>query len=304
MSIGNPIGRTNSKLMTAVQLNLETYIDYFDRLKLMALSMFKWSGLPDSISARYMETLFFEKGKAIFFKAEKQGLGFLCLGGTTSGDLNVYGEPLKMQITGYGFEAMLGIDDCVLMRNNYLMKPTISTIQLYAQRLHEVERSIDTNIKGQKFPRLIKGTEKQQLTLKNIYNQYDGNQPVIFIDSSLSADSFSVLNTETPYVADKLIQYKHDLWNECMSFLGINNSNTDKKERLIVDEVQSNNQLIQLSADIMLMCRKEACELINKKYNLNISVDLRNTQVDEGIEYVDEEQAEQGQDDENGGTNE
>ena len=264
--------------MSVKDLNDLTYIDYFDRLKLLSMSMFEWSGLPDSISKRFLEKTLFQQGKAVFCDASKRGLGLLCLPGTVSGQLNVYGEPINMMVHGVNFAENYTLDECVLIKNNYLLKPTIYTIQLYAQRLYEVERSIDTNIKGQKFPRLIKGSERQQLTLKNIYNQYDGNAPVIYIDTSLNKDAFTVLNTETPYVADKLLQYKHDLWNECLSFLGINNANTDKKERLITDEVESNNQQIQLSADIMLMCRKEAALEINEMFGLNVSVEIRGNQ--------------------------
>ena len=57
--------------------------------------------------------------------------------------------------------------------------------------------------------------------------------------------------------------------------LGINNNNTDKKERLLVDEVNANNEFILVNIDHMYEERKKACEEINRKFGLNITVNRR-----------------------------
>ena len=269
-NINDTLQLTNNPLIKAHEMNVLTYNDYFYRLKLLACSMFEWTGFPESVSIRFLEDTLFHFGKAVFIKDES--LGFMGLKVTSGGELNVYGDPVRYQAYGIGYSKMYNVDKCVLIRNNYLNKPTHTTIQLYATRLYKVERTIDVNIEGQKFPRLIRCIKEQELTLKNIYNQYEGNRPVIYVDKNFDASALSVLDTSSPYVADKLMLYKHDLWNECMSFLGISNANTDKRERLITDEVDSNNQLIQLAAETMLVTRKEAVEQINKMFGLNVSV--------------------------------
>lgn len=142
-------------------------------------------------------------------------------------------------------------------------------MELFALRLYEAERTADVNIKAQKTPVMILLNEKQRLTMKNLYNQYDGNQPFIFGDKdNLSQEQLKAINTEAPFIADKIIDYKKEIWNEALTFLGINNIMVDKKERLITDEANSNNELINLNLQSYLAPRLEACKQFNEKFGL------------------------------------
>jgi hypothetical protein len=257
----------------AALLNNVTYIDYYNRLRQLAISMFEWEGFPDSVNVRFLERTLFTLGRAIFINDES--MGYLTLKCTYAGNINVYEEPVAYTAYSINYNKVYDRDNCVIIRNNFDELPTEMTIQLFARRLYEVERTLDTNIKAQKTPVLVKCDEKQRLTLKNLYMQYDGNYPFIFGDKSLDSDLFKVLKTDAPFVADKLMLYKHDIMNECLSFLGINNANTDKKERLIVSEAESNTQMVQMAAETMLKTRRIAAEEINKKYNLNVTVRLK-----------------------------
>jgi hypothetical protein len=272
----------NSLFVQANQLNMLTYTDYRNRLTALAISLFKWDNLPDTVDERFLEKALFYYGKALFFYDDT--LGYLSLKCVPSGELNVYELPVKYTAFSVGYTKDYLADDCVLIKNNHLMNPTDNTIQLFANRLYEVERTLDTNIKAQKTPVIILCDEKQRLTMKNVYMQYDGNIPFIFGDNNLPVENIKVLKTDAPFVADKLMLYKHDIFNECLSFLGINNSNTDKKERLVTAEAESNTPLVNMSAQTMLLTRKEACTAINKKYGLNISVSIRSyEEIVEGV---------------------
>lgn len=112
--------------------------------------------------------------------------------------------------------------------------------------------------------------------MKNLYSQVEDNEALILGSKDLNIEGVKVLKTDAPFIADKVMAYKHDLWNETMSFLGLNNANVNKKERLVTDEVNANNQMIELMAETMLLTRKKACEEINKMFGLNVSVELRN----------------------------
>jgi hypothetical protein len=122
---------------------------------------------------------------------------------------------------------------------------------------------------------LILCDEQQRLTLKNLYMQYDGNEPFIFGNKSLDISQFQVLQTNAPFVADKLIHYKHNLWNECMTYFGLANTNTDKKERLVEAEATSNDEQIEASRNAMLSVRQLAAEKINQLFGLNVTVDFK-----------------------------
>lgn len=255
-------------------VNIMTANDYYDRLKLIALSLFEWEGLPESCNVRFLEETLFLYGRALFVFDDT--LGYINPTCTPSGQLNLYNEPVSYHAYGVsGYSKDFKRKDCVLIRNNYLERPTNYTILLFASRLTEAERTIDTNIKAQKTPTLIKCDDKDRKSLKVIYEQYTGNEPVIYGSKSLSDDAVKVLKTDAPFVADKLQNYKHEIWNEALTFLGINNANSDKRERLITNEVDANNEVISINAESMLLTRLEACKWIKERYGLNVTVKMR-----------------------------
>lgn len=275
--------------MLQVQLNEEiflnswTTIDYLNRLKEYALNMFEWINLPKTVDARFIELVLFEEGKINFFKDEL--IGFLALRVNESGKQNVYNEFNKKYIyADNGFRRVRNLRNSVTIYNNYLRTPTYTTVNLYAIRLARVTRAIDLNIEAQKTPVLITCPENQKLSLKNVYEQYKGNAPVIYTDSEFNLDSIKVLKTDAPFVVDKLTLYKHDLWNEVMTFLGVNNSNQDKKERLVANEVDANDEQIEQARFNMLDARKDACKKINEMFGLNIDVKFRNDNVQKAYE--------------------
>lgn len=275
--------------MSQVQLNEEiflnswTTIDYLNRLKEYALNMFEWINLPKTVDARFIELVLFEEGKINFF--EDKLIGFLALRVNESGKQNVYNEFDKKYIyANNGFSRVRNLRNSVTIYNNYLRTPTYTTVNLYAIRLARVTRAIDLNIEAQKTPILITCPENQKLSLKNVYEQYKGNAPVIYTDSEFNLDSIKVLKTDAPFVVDKLTLYKHDLWNEVMTFLGVNNSNQDKKERLVANEVDANDEQIEQARFNMLDARKDACKKINDMFGLNIDVKFRNDNVQKAYE--------------------
>lgn len=272
-------GDTNPKpiqqfLETAV-LNKETFEDYYNRLRLLALTMFEWENLPDTMDSRYLEESLYYFGLACFCPDNR--FGWLSLPCMPEDRLNIYGEAIKYTAysrhTDYSKSYMR--DEIILVRNNLQRIPTDMTVRLFARRLYEAERAIDVNIKAQKTPVLITCTDKQRLTLKNVYKKYDGNEPVIFGDKNLDISGVNVLKTDCPYVADKIIQYKQNVWSEFLSFIGVNNTPYEKSAQLVSDEINANNQMLMLSAETMLNTRKYACEKFNEKTGADINVKLR-----------------------------
>lgn len=259
----------------AKQLNDRTYTDYFYRLMLIARSVFEWQGLPNGIDEKWIERYLFTEGKCMFFDDPEKG--FMVTKCTPAGMLNYYDEPtlLRGYGTNYMSEEMENNEECILIRNNDEMIPTSPTIQLFALRLAEISRTIDININAQKTPVLILCSEKQKLTMKNVFKQWNGFEPVIFGDKNMDIEGVKSLKIDAPIVFPQLQIQKHAIWNECMTFLGINNANQDKRERLVSDEVSANDEQIESSAQVMLKAREQACKLINEKFGLNVSVRLR-----------------------------
>lgn len=256
-------------------LNNLTYRQYLNRLTELAISMFEWKNLPDTVDARYLELHLFETGCMVYFKDDV--IGDLCLNCIVNGRLDVYGNPLlRRAYSGYNnYQKLLTYKDSVIIWNNYLHSNSILDVEMFARRLYNIDRIIDVNANAQKTPVLLQGSEKQRLTLLNLYKEYDGNAPFIFGDKNLDINSLKAFSTNAPYVCDKLYQLKTQIWNEALTYLGISNINIQKKERLITDEVTRNQGGTIASRYSRLESRRQAVEKINKMFGTNIEVNYR-----------------------------
>lgn len=254
--------------------NAQNWIQYYNRLTELSVSMFKWKNLPDSVDERFMELALFSDGMAVFFKDEV--LGYLCLRCMIGGTWNVYQIPDRRRAYATnGYQRELDPENSVIIFNNMLHTNSMLDVEVFSQRLYNLDRAIDVNANAQKTPILISCDETQRLTLKNVYMKYDGNMPVIFGDRNVSPDSLKAINTGAPYVGDKLYTLKTQIWNEALTYLGISNINVQKKERLITDEVSRNQGGVIASRYSRLNARQQACDMINKMFGLDIECEYR-----------------------------
>ena len=280
----------NAKFNDTIYVNEQTYIDYLERFKRVALSMFEWVNLPSSMNERYLEECLYYKGQASLLK--DKDYGFINTQCCSNGQINIYGLPTRLNCFSFGYSEdrslYIGLPSeekqnkqAILVMNNWQRIPTASTMELFAMRLYEAERTCDVNIKAQKTPVMIAVDDKQRLTLENLYREYDGNKPFIFGDkNALAEGTLKAINTDAKLVVNDIMTYKKEIWNEALTYLGINNIAIDKKERLITDEASSNNELINLNLQAMLIPRMEACKQFNELFGLTgtekeISVRLR-----------------------------
>ena len=281
--------RKNAEFWDSLYLDNATAIQYYHRLTELSIAMFEWKNLPDSIDPRFLELTLFAQGQIVFFKDEV--LGFLALPNAGSGELNVYRIPKQRRayaVNGYSRE--LDNTDSVIIWNNLLHTPSRLDVQMFAKRLYDMDRIIDVNVQAQKTPVLIRVKDSQRLTLKNVYEKYDGNQPVIYVTNDFDPDSLDVLKTDAPFTADKIYTLKTQYWNEALTYLGISNINITKKERLITDEVTRNQGGTVASRYSRLESRRQACREINKMFDLNLWVDYReDLQIEEELLKVQEQ---------------
>lgn len=273
-------------------MNNATYRQYYNRLIELSISMFEWSGLPDTVDPRFLELCLFKYGQAIFF--EDEVLGYLCLTNATQGGFDVYGIPVRSRAYSpyNNYQKNLSIEDSVIVYNNYLRTPSRLDVEVFAKRLYNLDRIMDVNANAQKTPILIKCSETQRLTMINLFKEYDGNSPVVFGDNSLNDSAFAVLKTDAPYVADRIFQLKTQIWNEALTYLGISNINVQKKERLITDEVSRNMGGVIASRYSRLNARQNACNKINKMFGLNVWCEYREDyrELEDGNEVESEDE--------------
>ena len=255
--------------------NTACYDFYYDKIKELSISVFEWQNVPDEIDVRFLELMLFERGAVVFFRDEDMQQ-YLCLPYTEQGKWNVYRIPLlRRAFASNGYNKKLDIDNSVIIYNNVLRIPSIRDCKLFARRLANFDRVIDTNVNAQKTPVLIRCSEKERLTLVNLYKQYEGNEPFIFGDQELAAQPLNSVRTDAPYVADRIYALKTRYWNEMLTFKGISNLNVQKKERLITDEVARSQGGTIASRYSGLMMRQQACEKINKMFGIDIWCEFR-----------------------------
>lgn len=255
-------------------MNNRTYLQYYNRLTELAISMFEWQNLPETIDQRFLEMCLFSDGMCIFFQDEV--LGYLSLQCMIGGKLNVYRIPMERRAYATnGYQRELDGTNSVIIFNNYLHTNSMLDVEMFSKRLYNLDRAIDVNANAQKTPVLIQCDESQRLTMKNLYKQYEGNEPFIFGSKGLDANGLKVLQTGAPYVADKLYELKTQIWNEALTYLGISNINVVKKERMITDEVTRNQGGTIASRYSRLESRRQACKQINEMFGLDIWVNYR-----------------------------
>lgn len=273
-----------SEFRDSLLLNNASEIDFLERMKKIALSMFDWVELPDTMNARYLEMCLYYKGQAGLLYDENYG--FINTQVADSGYINIYGLPTKLNCYSYRYNEVRDLyvpnttsekdKEVILVMNNYERIPTASSVQLFAYRLAEAQRTADVNMKAQRTPILITTDQKQEFSMRKLYEQYDGNTPVIYADrnANINLEAIRAIKTDAPFIANQIMDYQREIWNQFLTFMGLQNLN-EKKERLISNEVDSNNELVNLNLQSFLIPRKKACEEFNQKFGTNIDVKVR-----------------------------
>lgn len=272
----------------AQMANNMTFSYYYYKLMLIARSLFEWENLPNDMDERWIEKYLFSSGKCIFYKDPV--MGYMVAGFGQQGSINCYGDPTTVYPEAenyvYNGPELINGKNCYVIRNNDLMLPNFPVIRKYSYDLTNIDRAISVNIEAVKTPIVIRCSDKQKLSLKNAINQRRDNEPVIWTsDTANIGDMVDTLNTNAPVVFPQLQTQKHMVLNEVFTDLGINNANMDKRERMVANEVEANNEQVKASEDVMLKAREQACKEINRIFGTNISVKRR--KLDEIPEYKD-----------------
>lgn len=259
---------------------------WFDNLFQVALSRFKWGNLPASIPPRAMEYILLTWGAGGMFVEEG---GHLFAQAAFAGMQNMYYDPNEVTLTGGngsvwyrhaqpwaidgpgGLEAMDA--DCAVCWDNMARNPVVPKLKAFAKRLAQCEVVGDENIDAQQTPWVIAAPNEGKRNAGKLQQWLEGKRQYWKLNDTATDTLPYVLQTGAPFVADKVQQYKHIVLNDALTMLGIDNSNTDKRERVQTAEVLSNNDLISLERRTHLLCREEFCRHANALFGLNLTVE-------------------------------
>lgn len=251
---------------------------YLRMLSELACNRFKWIGLPDTVDERFLELMLFRQALSVFY-FDTDFDRYMALRASGTGPRNMYDNPTKFTLSGNATFPSKVIDgnDCVPIWANTLRIPDWDIVSVYTTKLAEIDRTIEIDAMAMRVPFLIIADDNEKQTVMNTLKMLYRGEPAIVATSTFGADIESKIKLldmrmDRDIVLNLLIA-KSKIWNECMTMLGINNSNQDKKERLVSDEVSANDSQVMMTRNVQLTARQRAVEQINRKYNLSVSVE-------------------------------
>lgn len=272
-----------------VDPNSTTYFYYVDSLFRKAQSIYKITGMPDNWDYDYFFTVLLSQG---LLTITDTPLGVLPLRCGVSG-INVFNHPNKVIIANPvigNLERDIDID-CVVVKMNYNYRsPIMPIIYKYATMLADCDASIAVNLQNSKVAFIGLCTSKQQAqSMKAMYDMISRGEPAVFVKGDqINAEQIFYNHVKENFIAGEVQILKRKIMSEFLTEIGVNNANTDKKERLTDNEVEANDSEIQLNAGYWLDNIREGLDKANKMFSLNLAIELKNTVNTEGdIENVD-----------------
>lgn len=251
------------------------------------LNEFKYNGLEYGVASYFMKKLLHTGRIAAFnLDVNKELDAMLAFGSFNEEKYDWKGDPIYVRILNeYGAnhipkKPLLNNEEAVLLKLDFIPQTYISE---YVERLIDIEETIRTNLTVNKMPFIIKSTDAKTINaIKSLLN----NEEVIWTADNM----FDVLNTNVPYIIDKLSLYKTEVEGELLSILGIDNVKFEKKAQMTRDEVNTNDDEIDAYRKIIRQKIEAFFEQINNVLGHSISIEKDMDEMDtQEYEEGDEE---------------
>lgn len=264
----------------------DAYNFWLTRILRLAYSTVEWKGLPKSVDAIYLEKCIVA-GSGIVVKDDILGK-IVCGKNTSVGDLDIYGFPMDRRVVfRNGVEMRCEVDNSVIVYGNSMRMSDLYTFQYLAKRMANIDCAVDVNINTQKTMPIIPTTQDQALTIQNLYSDVINNIPYALVEqNTVDVEAFKsalLFDNRKSYTADLMTSTQRELWNRILTYVGVNNVNIEKKERTITPEINSNLDEIFYMRKDRLNARKQAAEVMSRKFGLSVTVDYAQPKEGSGI---------------------
>lgn len=261
----------------------QTYMyDHIQYMLTRMQSMFKWSGLPETIPERHLEEYIQMYGFACIAKANDGKL--YAFWGGLGGEPDAYYDPTICTVANpyLKLSKTYKIDeDCIIIRNDPFYKGIIPLLQRYGSQLAENDLSMWMASVNTRVQAILSACDDdtRKAAEKYIDDVYEGKLSVIgknpFLDDDLKADTVNS-SAKTSTLGD-LIEYHQYLKASEYNELGLNANYNMKREALNSAESSINDDILFPLVDNMLKYRKEGAEAVNKMFGTDISVELNSS---------------------------
>ena len=258
---------------------------------------FEFGGVPDTWDYDYLLENLFMYG---YLAITDTSIGVIPLRCGVTG-INVFDHPTTAifanPVLG-NFERNLYGDnpatDCALVKLQYDFMGAMPIINRYAALLALCDNSISVNLRNSKVAFIGFVSSKQQAaTVEKMYSDIDRGKPAVYVKrgDGITSEDIYYNHVKETYIANDVQLLKQSIKNDFLTEVGLNNANTDKRERLIVDEVNANNDEVQANVQHWLDNIREGLRRANSLFGLDLSVKLR--KFDGGKANAENENAEQ-----------
>lgn len=277
------INAVNSQITpSTVHCNKTFVAQYFKRYLLQkAISVFKWE-LPEHWADNFFKYTLFTWGFVAVINSPK--FGIIPQNCSLKGyDVQyqptdvIIANPLMPDIKEY----KIGVDT-VLIRLMPDYGGVMDIVNYYGNQMALCAGAIETNLVNSKLAYVFGAKNKTAAeSFKKMFDQINAGNPASFIDKELFNEDgspawyFINQNLKETYIASDVISDMRKIEAAFCTKIGIPNANTDKRERLITDEVNANNEETRTLAELWLTTLKKDVEACNKMFSTNISVDLK-----------------------------
>lgn len=254
----------------------DTVITWYWRRWLLqkAMSLFTWK-LPENWDKDYFLYTLYCWGYVAVVKTDKYGV---IPQGCTLGGLNIFYRPTWALISNpllKGIRRPVIDEQCTLFKLRPDYAGIMDVTSHYAELLAMVTETVATNLYNSQLSYVFTATGKAAAeSFKKLYDRIHSGNPAAVIDRALldkdgkPAWSAFEQNLRNVFICPELQIFKKDLLNEYLTLIGIPTANTEKKERLIVDEVNSNNVETAIDWDRSLEGLRKTCEKTRKMFGL------------------------------------
>lgn len=270
-----------AKRSDAQNANVELLINEFNYWSNLAVSRLKWDNLPKTVDPRLLNMGLYFSGNVAFFRHNT--LGLIALPCDNGSRFNLLYQPIE--VTAYGYDEQFRLSNIgteekqfELVRATPTSMPQAVGVMAIVCRMTDILRSIDVIIQRMKRPYIITCEEKERLTIMNLMKKIKDNEDLILglKDYGLDGRAVDIISTKTDTNLSEIWECYKLYETKLYTMLGIDNRGYEKKERLVVDEVNANNMVIQMADDVNLLEIRNGIARVNETFGTDIKVEIEN----------------------------
>lgn len=258
-------------------------VEYYTKYLLeKAISVFKFDGIPDKWAMNYFQYVLFGYGYVAIINTDKYGV-IPQLSGLTG--YNVFYQPTMVTIANPLLDGLKTLEigtQCEIIKLQPNYSGVMDIVTTYADLMALCLETAGINLLNSKMSYIFFSQNKSGAeTFKKMYDKIASGEPMAVIDKSLLDDegnpawTMFTQNVGQNYITDKILNDLQTIEDQFNTEIGIPNANTQKKERLIVDEVNANNIDTNAKIALWLETMQRDIDKVNQMFGLDLSVSYR-----------------------------